>query len=75
MPQQVLVSQAGSLPAGAALPTIMTTSLTDPMFHVHVIFSGHHPKFQKCFLRHDGGPERLQALIFSQAPVSWRLPT
>lgn len=31
-------------------------------------------KFQKRFLRRDGGPERLQALIFSKSPVSWRLP-
>jgi hypothetical protein len=31
-------------------------------------------KFQKRFLRTDGGPERLQALIFSKSPVSWRLP-
>jgi len=30
-------------------------------------------KFQKRFLRRDGGPERLQALIFSKSPVSWRL--
>ena len=31
-------------------------------------------KFQKRFLHHDGGPERLRALIFSKSPVSWRLP-
>ena len=31
-------------------------------------------KFQKQFLHHDGGPERLRALIFSKSPVSWRLP-
>lgn len=31
-------------------------------------------KFQKRFLRRDGGPERLEALIFSKRPVSWRLP-
>lgn len=31
-------------------------------------------RFQKRFLRRDGGPERLHALIFSQAPVSWRSP-
>jgi predicted transposase YbfD/YdcC len=31
-------------------------------------------KFQKRFLHRDGGPERLQALIFSKSPVSWRLP-
>lgn len=32
-------------------------------------------KFQKRFLRRDGGPERLWALIFSKTPASWRLPT
>lgn len=31
-------------------------------------------KFQKRFLRRDGGPERLHALIFSKSPISWRLP-
>jgi predicted transposase YbfD/YdcC len=31
-------------------------------------------KFQRRFTRHDGGPERLRALIFSKSPVSWRLP-
>ena len=31
-------------------------------------------KFQKRFLHRDGGPERLQALIFSKSPASWRLP-
>ncbi len=31
-------------------------------------------KFQKRFLHDNGGPERLQALIFSKSPVSWRLP-
>jgi hypothetical protein len=31
-------------------------------------------KFQKRFLHHNGGPERLRALIFSKSPVSWRLP-
>jgi hypothetical protein len=31
-------------------------------------------KFQNRFLHRDGGPERLQALIFSKAPVSWCLP-
>ena len=31
-------------------------------------------KFQKRFLHHDGGPERLRALIFSKSPVSWRSP-
>jgi len=32
-------------------------------------------KFQKRFLHRNGGPERLQALIFSKSPHSWRLPT
>jgi hypothetical protein len=32
-------------------------------------------KFQKRFLHRNGGPERLQALIFAKSPVSWRLPT
>ncbi len=31
-------------------------------------------KFQKRFLHHEGGPERLRALIFSKSPVSWRSP-
>jgi len=31
-------------------------------------------KFQKRFLHHDGGPARLQALIFAKSPLSWRLP-
>jgi hypothetical protein len=31
-------------------------------------------KFQKRFLRRDGGPDRLHALIFCQSPVSWRSP-
>ena len=31
-------------------------------------------KFQKRFLRHDGGPQRLQALVFSKSPTAWRLP-
>ena len=31
-------------------------------------------KFQKRFLRRDGGPERLRALIFSKSPASWSLP-
>ena len=31
-------------------------------------------KFQKRFLHWDGGPERLQALIFCKSPVSWCLP-
>ena len=31
-------------------------------------------KFQKRFLHRNGGPERLQALIFSKSPAAWRLP-
>jgi predicted transposase YbfD/YdcC len=31
-------------------------------------------KFQRRFLRRDGGPERLSALILSKSPVCWRLP-
>lgn len=31
-------------------------------------------KFQKRFLHRNGGPERLQALICSKSPASWRLP-
>ena len=31
-------------------------------------------KFQKRFLHRNGGPERLQAIIFSKAPTAWRLP-
>jgi hypothetical protein len=31
-------------------------------------------KFQKRFLHRNGGPARLQALIFSKSPASWRLP-
>ena len=31
-------------------------------------------KFQKRFHHRNGGPERLHALIFSEFPVSWRLP-
>jgi hypothetical protein len=31
-------------------------------------------KFQKRFLRRDGGPERLHALVFSKSPASWQLP-
>jgi hypothetical protein len=31
-------------------------------------------KFQKRFLHRDGGPARLQALIFAKSPFSWRLP-
>ena len=31
-------------------------------------------QFQKRFRHRDGGPERLQALIFSKYPISWGLP-
>lgn len=31
-------------------------------------------KFQKRFLHRNGGPARLQALIFAKSPHSWRLP-
>ncbi len=31
-------------------------------------------KFQKRFLHHEGGPERLRALVFSRFPVSSRSP-
>jgi hypothetical protein len=31
-------------------------------------------KFQKRFLHRDGGPARLQALIFAKFPLCWRLP-
>jgi hypothetical protein len=31
-------------------------------------------KFQKRFLHRNGGPARLQALIFSKSPDAWRLP-
>jgi predicted transposase YbfD/YdcC len=31
-------------------------------------------KFQKRFLHSNGGPARLQALIFSKSPDAWRLP-
>jgi len=31
-------------------------------------------KFQKRFLHCNGGPARLQALIFSKSPDAWRLP-
>jgi hypothetical protein len=31
-------------------------------------------QFQKRFHHRDGGPERLQALIFSKHPISWGLP-
>ena len=31
--------------------------------------------YQQRFAHRDGGPQRLQALIFANAPASWRLPT
>jgi predicted transposase YbfD/YdcC len=31
-------------------------------------------KFQKRFLHHAAGRQRLEALIFSKTPVTWRLP-
>jgi hypothetical protein len=31
-------------------------------------------QFQKRFRHRDGGPERLQALIFSKYPIRWGLP-
>jgi hypothetical protein len=31
-------------------------------------------QFQKRFAHRDGGPARLHALIFSNAPTAWRLP-
>lgn len=31
-------------------------------------------RFQQRFAHRDGGPQRLTALIFAKAPVSWRLP-
>jgi len=30
-------------------------------------------QFQKRFAHRDGGPARLQALIFSNSPTAWRL--
>ena len=32
-------------------------------------------RYQQRFAHRDGGPQRLQALIFANAPASWRLPT
>ena len=32
-------------------------------------------KFQKRFRHRNGGPERLQALIFAKHPTAWCLPT
>jgi hypothetical protein len=31
-------------------------------------------RWQKRFARRDGGPQRLEAMIFAKTPVSWRLP-
>jgi len=31
-------------------------------------------RFQKQFARRDGGPARLHALVFAQAPTAWRKP-
>ena len=31
-------------------------------------------RYQQRFARRDGGPQRLAALIFANAPSSWRLP-
>jgi hypothetical protein len=31
-------------------------------------------RYQQRFAHRDGGPQRLQALIFAQAPTSWHLP-
>ena len=31
-------------------------------------------RYQQRFAHRDGGPQRLQALIFAQDPRSWRLP-
>lgn len=31
-------------------------------------------RYQQRFAHRDGGPQRLHALIFAKAPVSWRLP-
>ena len=31
-------------------------------------------RFQQRFAHRDGGPARLQALVFAKSPVSWRLP-
>jgi hypothetical protein len=32
-------------------------------------------KFQQRFRRHDGGPDRLRALMFTKSPVAWRSPS
>ena len=32
-------------------------------------------RYQQRFAHRDGGPQRLQALVFAQAPGSWHLPT
>jgi uncharacterized membrane protein YecN with MAPEG domain len=31
-------------------------------------------RYQQRFSRRDGGPQRLQSLIFAKSPSSWRLP-
>lgn len=31
-------------------------------------------RYQQRFAHRDGGPQRLQALIFAKSPLSWRLP-
>lgn len=31
-------------------------------------------RFQQRFAHRDGGPARLQALVFAKSPASWRLP-
>ncbi len=32
-------------------------------------------RYQQRFAHRDSGPQRLQALVFAQAPCSWHLPT
>jgi len=32
-------------------------------------------RYQQRFAHRDGGPQRLEALIFAKTPRSWRLPT
>jgi len=31
-------------------------------------------RYQQRFAHRDGGPQRLQALVFANAPTAWRLP-
>ena len=31
-------------------------------------------RYQQRFAHRDGGPQRLNALIFAKSPLSWRLP-